>query len=37
MRVALSGKEKSPDPFTLAEILGKDETIKRLAFSLEIN
>ena len=30
MRVALSGKEKSPDPFVLAEILGKEETIKRL-------
>lgn len=30
MRTALSGQEKSPDPFLLAEILGKDETIKRL-------
>ncbi|MBI5140558.1 MAG: glutamate--tRNA ligase [Candidatus Vogelbacteria bacterium] len=30
MRIALSGKEKSPDPFTLAEILGKGETIARL-------
>lgn len=30
MRVALSGKEKSPDPFTLASIFGKEETIKRL-------
>ena len=30
MRVALSGREKSPDPFTLAEVLGKEETIKRL-------
>ena len=30
IRVALSGKEKSPDPFTLAEIFGKEETIKRL-------
>ncbi|NQV92976.1 glutamate--tRNA ligase, partial [Candidatus Kaiserbacteria bacterium] len=30
MRVALSGKEKSPDPFTLAEIFGKEETINRL-------
>lgn len=30
MRFALSGKEKSPDPFTLAFILGKEETIKRL-------
>lgn len=30
MRVALSGKEKSPDPFTLAEIFGKNETLARL-------
>ena len=30
MRVALSGREKSPDPFTLAAILGKGETVRRL-------
>lgn len=30
MRVALSGKDKSPDPFILAGILGKEETIDRL-------
>ena len=30
MRVALSGKEKSPDPFTLAQVLGKEETLSRL-------
>lgn len=30
MRYALSGKEKSPDPFQLAEVLGKEETISRL-------
>lgn len=30
MRTALSGKEKSPDPFTLAGLLGKAETIKRI-------
>ena len=30
MRYVLSGKDKSPDPFILAEILGKEETIKRL-------
>ena len=29
-RVALSGREKSPDPFALANILGKEETISRL-------
>jgi glutamyl-tRNA synthetase len=30
MRFALSGLDKSPDPFTIAEILGKNETISRL-------
>lgn len=30
LRVALSGRERSPDPFTLAYILGKEETISRL-------
>ncbi|MES2470659.1 MAG: glutamate--tRNA ligase [Patescibacteria group bacterium] len=30
MRFSLSGKEKSPDPFTLAHILGKEETISRI-------
>ncbi|MEQ1561408.1 MAG: hypothetical protein ABL899_01640, partial [Nitrospira sp.] len=30
LRVALSGKEKSPDPFTLLYILGKDATLKRI-------
>jgi len=30
MRYALSGKERSPDPFLLAEALGKDETLKRI-------
>lgn len=30
MRVALSGKERSPDPFVLAEALGKKETLARL-------
>jgi glutamyl-tRNA synthetase len=29
-RVALTGLEKSPDPFIISEILGKNETIKRL-------
>lgn len=35
MRVALSGKDKSPDPFILAEILGKDETKQRLLRAIE--
>lgn len=30
VRFALSGKDRSPDPFTIASILGKDESIKRL-------
>ncbi len=30
MRVALSGKERSPDPFELAYIVGRDETLQRL-------
>ena len=30
IRYALSGVDKSPDPFILADILGKKETIKRL-------
>jgi glutamyl-tRNA synthetase len=29
-RFALSGKEKSPNPFTLAAILGKETTLKRI-------
>lgn len=30
LRVALSGKEKSPDPFTIASIVGKEETLSRI-------
>lgn len=30
MRYALSGRDKSPDPFMLAELLGKEETLTRL-------
>lgn len=30
MRYALTGREKSPDPFVVAAVLGKDETILRL-------
>ncbi len=29
-RFALSGREKSPDPFQLAALLGKEETLRRL-------
>jgi len=34
MRVALSGKKQSPDPFKLAEIFGKKETLARLATAI---
>ena len=30
MRVALSGKEKSPDPFVLAGLIGKEKTLERI-------
>ena len=30
VRYALSGQDKSPDPFTIASIIGKDETLSRL-------
>lgn len=34
IRYALSGLDKSPDPFIIAEILGKNETISRLQKSI---
>lgn len=34
LRYALSGREKSPDPFNLCEILGKEESIKRIKFAI---
>ena len=30
LRVALSGRERTPDPFTIASILGQEETLTRL-------
>jgi len=36
VRFALTGKEKSPDPFISCEILGKEETLKRLKFAHEL-
>jgi hypothetical protein len=33
MRYSLSGKEKSPDPFIIAGILGKIETLRRLSLA----
>ena len=36
MRYSLSGKEKSPDPFTLADILGKNETLERIQGAISL-
>jgi len=36
MRYALTGKEKSPDPFSIAEVLGKKETLQRLTEALKL-
>jgi glutamyl-tRNA synthetase len=36
LRVSLSGQEKSPDPFTLIEIFGKEETIIRLENTIKL-
>jgi glutamyl-tRNA synthetase len=36
LRVALTGKMKGPGLFELAELLGKDETIKRIGRTLEM-
>jgi hypothetical protein len=35
LRVALSGREKSPDPFTIAGLIGKKEALARIARALE--
>lgn len=35
LRYALSGKDASPDPFTLAAILGKSVTLARIKYALE--
>ena len=36
LRVALSGKDKSPDPFTLIYILGKNESMRRINNAIKI-
>lgn len=36
LRFALSGQKKSPDPFQLAEIFGKEETLQRVARAIEL-
>lgn len=36
LRYSLSGKDKSPDPFALASILGKEETLERIRAACEL-
>ena len=36
LRYALSGKERSPDPFTLIAILGREEALRRIQSALAI-
>lgn len=36
MRVSLTGREKSPDPFTVAGIIGRDETKNRIAAAVTL-
>jgi glutamyl-tRNA synthetase len=35
-RMALTGKEKSPDPFTVASLLGKEKTLSRLESAIQL-
>lgn len=35
LRVALSGREKSPGPFEIMDIIGKDETLKRVELAIK--
>ncbi|MFH1773147.1 MAG: glutamate--tRNA ligase [Patescibacteria group bacterium] len=35
MRVALTGQQASPGPFDVAEVLGKDESLKRIKYGIE--
>ncbi len=35
-RYALSGKEKSPDPFVLSEFFGKQETLNRVKLAIDL-
>ncbi|HEY4499861.1 MAG TPA: glutamate--tRNA ligase [Candidatus Paceibacterota bacterium] len=35
LRVALSGKDKSPGPFEIMDIIGKDETLRRVEIAIK--
>jgi glutamyl-tRNA synthetase len=36
LRYSLSGKEKSPDPFVIADIIGKEATLRRIDAALKL-
>jgi glutamyl-tRNA synthetase len=36
LRVSLSGREKSPSPFEIIAILGKDESIRRIQYAVKL-
>ena len=36
LRYVLTGKEKSPDPFAVASIIGKDATLRRIQGALSL-
>lgn len=36
LRYALSGRERSPDPFTIASIIGKESTLARVRHAIEV-
>ncbi|QQR76565.1 glutamate--tRNA ligase [Candidatus Nomurabacteria bacterium] len=36
IRIALSGLDKSPDPFVISSILGKSETLERIKIAMEL-
>jgi glutamyl/glutaminyl-tRNA synthetase len=36
LRACLTGKESSPGPFEIAEILGKEKTIKRINYAINL-
>lgn len=35
LRYALSGKDRSPDPFSISEIIGKEETLRRISYAID--
>lgn len=37
IRFALSGREKSPDPFQIAAIIGKEETLRRINTAIQMH